>query len=231
MKISVSPGVVYTIASSNKPMHNAEITSTTYETDAYSIIHYALGEGVRTSPERLNHPALYVAAQGTVRMHYKEDDNFTTKDLQSGESLIRPASLLASFEGMQDCVYTEIRFPQNTSLAPGLKEKEIFEIKNLVSYSESEAVSQLRLIEDPLFRMHVFAISAGHETPCDVLTEGDAIASCLEGTVIVIYDEKPYLLHEDETIMCAAGHKVQLKAEENAKMLTIITKDEPYYRG
>ena len=210
-------------------MANAEIANTTYETDAYAITHISLGRGVATGPERLDHPALYVVSSGTVTAVFKEDGEIKERDVHYGESFIRPAYVLAYFRAVEDSVYTEIRFPNRANLAQILREKEIFYLTDLIHYSGKNHVNILRLINDSQFKLNLIAMDPNTQREEVVLTEGDAVAICLEGSVSVYYDHKEYKMHKGECIMCAMNHTVHLQTAENTKVLTLVTKDDADY--
>lgn len=98
----------------------------------------------------------------------------------------------------------------------------VINFKEDISYAENSVVSK-KVLEKATGNITLFAFDKGqklseHSAPFD------AMVQCVEGTVEIIIDKKPYVLTQGQTIIMPANVPHAVNAVEQFKMLLTMVK-------
>lgn len=101
-----------------------------------------------------------------------------------------------------------------------ISKSEIFNLKDQISYQDSQIVSKT-LAQNDALSITLFSFAKGEEISTHA-SGGDAMVTCLDGTGKITIDGKNYILKEGESIVMPAGHPHAVYGEEAFKMLLIV---------
>lgn len=101
-----------------------------------------------------------------------------------------------------------------------ISKSEIFNLKDQISYQDSQIVSKT-LAQNDALSITLFSFAKGEEISTHA-SGGDAMVTCLDGTGKITIDGKNYILKEGESIVMPAGHPHAVYGKEAFKMLLIV---------
>ena len=93
-------------------------------------------------------------------------------------------------------------------------------LKDQVEYQPGQVVSRT-LAQNPALSVTLFSFDKGEEISTHE-SGGDAFVTCLDGVGRITIDDKPYELHEGESIVMPAKHPHAVYGQEKFKMLLVV---------
>lgn len=207
-------GTVISLASENAPVPGCSISGAI----ASDITIFSLAEGTDISAEHYPEPVLYLGLSGNAGIFSPGE---TEQSLLPGRCIYISDGKDTGVIAPSDSIYIEIGLNSKTIMNQIVKNREVFALKDIVSYQEGKIVN-MDIASNDKMKFVVMAFDAGqglreHAAP------GDAMVFALDGEGIIGYEGKEYLLKAGEQFVFEKGGLHSVKAEKRFKMALLLT--------
>ena len=176
---------------------------------------FSMAEGTDISPESYPDHKLWLAVHGSMRVVTEREI-----PLGAGQGYVTPVGMPVGIKAEADSVYVEVLLRKETVMNPVLKDKEVFELKDLIPYQDGKIVN-LDLLSSPKMKFVVMSFDEGtgfseHSAP------GEALVFALDGKAIIGYEGKEYPLRAGENFRFQKNGRHYVKADGRFKMALLL---------
>ncbi len=176
---------------------------------------FSMAEGTDISPESYPDHKLWLAVHGSMRVVTEREI-----PLGAGQGYVTPVGVPVGIKAESDSVYVEVLLRKETVMNPVLKDKEVFELKDLIPYQDGKIVN-LDLLSSPKMKFVVMSFDEGtglseHSAP------GEALVFALDGKAIIGYEGKEYPLRAGENFRFQKNGLHYVKADGRFKMALLL---------
>ena len=184
----------------------------------HRITYFSMGKETSISPERYDHPVLYLGAFGTGNFLL---ESISKKIPFTKDSILLTAEkTLCGMETQKGLVYTEIILEKENTMSPLLKTNEAFCLKDLIDYEEN-SIANLDVVTNPSMKYVLMAFDKGtglspHRAP------GNAIVFALDGSAQICYENETHVLHAGECFLFEKNGLHSVDATERFKMALLL---------
>lgn len=183
------------------------------------VTYFRLGKNTNISEESYSNCVLYIADKG--RAGYRIGGN-KDLDLSKGDIMFLKPDTLAGVSVKDDAdgfCYIEILLEEK-NMNNLLKAGEVFKLKDLIEYEEN-SISNLDIVKEDKIKFMVLAFDDGTELQ-EHRAPGDAIVFALEGSALISYDGKDYIIKEGENFRFEKNALHNVKAKGRFKMALLL---------
>ena len=176
---------------------------------------FSMAEGTDISPESYPNHKVWLALHGSMRVVAGREI-----PLGAGQGYVTPVGAPVGIKADADSVYVEVLLRKETVMNPILKDKEVFELKDLIPYQDGKIVN-LDLLSSPKMKFVVMSFDEGtglseHSAP------GTALVFALDGKAIIGYEGKEYPLRAGENFRFEKDGRHYVKADGRFKMALLL---------
>ena len=176
---------------------------------------FSMAEGTDISPESYPNHKVWLALHGSMRVVAEREI-----PLGAGQGYVTPVEAPVGIKADADSVYVEVSLRKETVMNPVLKDKEVFELKDLIPYQDGKIVN-LDLLSSPKMKFVVMSFDEGtglseHSAP------GEALVFALDGKAIIGYEGKEYPLRAGENFRFQKNGRHYVKADGRFKMALLL---------
>lgn len=209
-------GSVFSIAVNNPSVPGCTISKEISENEQY-VAYYSLAKNTDISAEIFYYHKFLIVADGGIGVYY---DNKSVA-CRAGECIITPTDIPVGIKSELGAVYTEILIRRSNFMNHMVNAGEVFSLSELVPYKDGKIVN-MDITHNEKMKFVVMAFDAGtgfseHAAP------GEALIFALDGSGVIGYEGKEYLIKAGENFHFAKGGRHYVKATEKFKMALLLT--------
>ena len=180
--------------------------------------YFSLGAGTSISQECYDCYTMYIGGSGRGRFILGE--NQETVDMGPDRVLIVPPKTLCGMETQDGFIYTEVIIREEKDMNANVKAKEVFALKDLISYEEG-SIANMDVVSNDTMKYVLMAFDEGtgltpHRAP------GNAIVFALEGQATIGYEGEDYELKAGECFRFEKNGLHSVTANGRFKMALLL---------
>lgn len=215
--MNVKVGELFSIAKDNPPIPGCTISKEAHGGENY-VTFFSLATNTDISAEIYPYYKMLIVAEGSIEIY--GNDGFLKK-LKAGESILTLLDTPMGMRTSEGVVYTEVSVRKDDIMNEAIKAGEVFELAELVPYSEGKIVN-MDVMHNDKMKFVVMAFDEGtglseHAAP------GEAIIFALAGEGVIGYEGKEFPIKAGENFHFAKGGLHSVKATKKFKMALLLT--------
>ncbi|MDO4458566.1 MAG: cupin domain-containing protein [Clostridia bacterium] len=206
-------GQVFSIAENNRPVPGCTVSRCINN----STMYFSLAKNTDISVEIFPNHKMLLVCDGDLNVYGRG----LNENLKTGDMIITPKDSSVGMGSKNSAVYTEINIGENITMSDMINTGEVFELANLVPYSEGKIVN-MDIVRNEKLKFVIMAFDGGtalseHAAP------GEAIIFALDGEGIISYEGKEFTIRAGENFCFAKGGMHSVRAETGFKMALLLT--------
>lgn len=207
---------VFSLADENRPVAGCTLSAAYYSANGYYISIFSLAENTDITPEIYSYPKLIYCLWGSMTVTGGEE--FC---VSAGQLCKTYVNIPCGCKTDRGCIYIEITLKENNDMNEILKNKNLFNLKDLLPYENGKIVN-MDLIKNENMKLALMSFTAGTGLPQHA-APGEALIFALDGNGIIGYEGKEYPIKAGENFKFEKGGAHYVKANENFKMALLLT--------
>jgi len=183
------------------------------------VMYFSLGKETDISPERYDHPFIYLGIDGEGTFIVDDSEYIVHKN----EGIFVNSGSLCGVRSSKGFVYGEISLGKDIKINKIVKSGEVFNLVNLLDY-EKDSIVNVDIASNDKMKYVLMAFDEGtgltpHRAP------GDALVFALEGKAIIGYEGEDYEIEAGQTFKFDKNGLHSVTAKGKFKMALLIVKE------